>query len=145
MKHIFGSAWFRQPISDCHDLTPPDLFQILSAGLKRAPHEQLIICRRSQYSNRQQSGPPSHRRSCVRFQLCSMSSAAGPAQNEIATGRRTAWSQTVSACTLFSRWTSRGVIDIDSVRRRLGQVVREVLRDDGVSGLWRGTVPTVVR
>ncbi|CAD6568482.1 MAG: hypothetical protein TREMPRED_004554, partial [Tremellales sp. Tagirdzhanova-0007] len=30
-------------------------------------------------------------------------------------------------------------------RRRVGQVVREVLRDDGLSGLWRGTMPTVVR
>ncbi|ORX38358.1 mitochondrial carrier domain-containing protein [Kockovaella imperatae] len=30
-------------------------------------------------------------------------------------------------------------------RRRVGTVVREVVRDDGVTGLWRGTVPTLVR
>ncbi|BEJ14018.1 hypothetical protein CspHIS471_0311920 [Cutaneotrichosporon sp. HIS471] len=30
-------------------------------------------------------------------------------------------------------------------RHRLGPVVRQVLRDDGVTGLWRGTVPTVAR
>ncbi|CAK9780611.1 mitochondrial carrier [Cutaneotrichosporon oleaginosum] len=30
-------------------------------------------------------------------------------------------------------------------RHRLGAVVRQVVRDDGVTGLWRGTVPTVAR
>ena len=30
-------------------------------------------------------------------------------------------------------------------RRRVGPVFKQVLRDDGVVGLWRGTVPTVVR
>ncbi|BEI90967.1 uncharacterized protein CcaverHIS019_0310370 [Cutaneotrichosporon cavernicola] len=30
-------------------------------------------------------------------------------------------------------------------RHRLGPVVRQVIRDDGVTGLWRGTVPTVAR
>lgn len=28
---------------------------------------------------------------------------------------------------------------------RLGQTIRQVLRDDGWMGLWRGTVPTVAR
>ncbi|GMK53744.1 hypothetical protein CspeluHIS016_0103300 [Cutaneotrichosporon spelunceum] len=30
-------------------------------------------------------------------------------------------------------------------RHRLGPVVRQVIRDDGITGLWRGTVPTVAR
>ncbi|GFZ50798.1 hypothetical protein JCM24511_08556 [Saitozyma sp. JCM 24511] len=30
-------------------------------------------------------------------------------------------------------------------RRRITPVLREVLRDDGIPGLWRGTVPTLVR
>ncbi|WWC90540.1 uncharacterized protein L201_005476 [Kwoniella dendrophila CBS 6074] len=30
-------------------------------------------------------------------------------------------------------------------RRRIRGVVKQVLRDDGVQGLWRGTVPTLVR
>ncbi|WWC63488.1 uncharacterized protein I303_106091 [Kwoniella dejecticola CBS 10117] len=32
-----------------------------------------------------------------------------------------------------------------SKRRRIRGVVRQVLREDGVQGLWRGTVPTLVR
>ncbi|WWD19230.1 hypothetical protein CI109_103688 [Kwoniella shandongensis] len=32
-----------------------------------------------------------------------------------------------------------------SKRKRIGGVVRQVLKDDGVLGLWRGTVPTLVR
>ncbi|OWT38315.1 solute carrier family 25, member 38 [Cryptococcus neoformans] len=35
--------------------------------------------------------------------------------------------------------------DIGSKRQRLRGVVNQVIKDDGISGLWRGTIPTLVR
>lgn len=40
------------------------------------------------------------------------------------------------------RWVGRGITDRS---HRLGAVARQVVADDGVLGLWRGTVPTVAR
>ena len=40
--------------------------------------------------------------------------------------------------------SSPGVVVVAS-RRTVGQVAAEVVRQDGMVGLWRGTVPTVVR
>lgn len=44
-------------------------------------------------------------------------------------------------------WAGSGGFHTESAdgRHRLGAVVRQVVRDDGVTGLWRGTVPTVAR
>ena len=30
-------------------------------------------------------------------------------------------------------------------RRKISTTLKEVIRDDGIQGLWRGTVPTLVR
>lgn len=41
-------------------------------------------------------------------------------------------------------WLVRAGIRLTS-RRKISTTLKEVVRDDGIQGLWRGTIPTLVR
>lgn len=47
--------------------------------------------------------------------------------------------------TRLQQGQGKGYEDSGVKRRKLASVVKEVIREDGVRGLWRGTVPTIVR
>lgn len=99
-----------------------------------------LDCGHDNESQAESSPPPALRRT-FRPHERSLSAAAGPAQDAPAAGLRCGPEEVISY-RLRKATTSHAPANL---RHKLLPVIKQVVRDDGVLGLWRGTEATVAR